>query len=59
MGLASGVIPASPSFIRDVVSLRDAKKVRAAIIKKYGRCFTLAYAADLVAFVEALTNGES
>lgn len=49
---------ASPSPISSLTASRDAVTVQRIIREKYGFEPTLAYCADLVNFVEALTDGQ-
>lgn len=49
-------IEADPQALPRLVSAREVKKVRAAILREYGFEVTDRYAADLVAFVDAMTS---
>lgn len=57
-GVPSGLTPPSPSPISSLTASRDATTIRSVIEAKYGFTPTLDYCRDLVAFVEALTDGQ-
>lgn len=55
---AFGSTPSSVLRIPSLTASRDAATVQRVIAEKYGFVPSLAYCADLVAFVEALTDGQ-
>ena len=55
---AFGSIPDALSTISSLTASRDALAVQRTIEQRYGFTPTLRYCADLVAFVEALTDGQ-
>ena len=55
---ASGLTLPSASPIPSLTASRDAATIQRVIREKYGFEPTLAYCADLIDFVEALTDGQ-
>ena len=56
--MAFGSIPDALSTISSLTASRDALAVQRTIEQRYGFTPTLRYCDDLVAFVEALTDGQ-
>lgn len=55
---ASTLTPDAVSRITSLTASRDAEAIQRVISEKYGFVPTLTYCSELIAFVEALTDGQ-